>query len=162
MTPTPPPVPTIAPGFVVLDLDLPERPPLAEADDYKAGLHMLTAVQEEFYDQLDANGEGGHRARLALIVAPIDATGAIGPACYWAIINGMRPAERINGGDHARHPGLVGAAAQPRRRAVVAEAILHATGGRRLPVEHGQPTSPDAATFLQRRAGTMLERARVR
>lgn len=96
MTPTPPPVPITAPGFVVLDLDLdlPDRPPLAEADDYEAGLHMLAAVQEEFYDQLDANGEGGHRVRLALTLAPRDATSTIGPACYWSIINGMRPAER--------------------------------------------------------------------
>ena len=94
MTPTPPPVPTTAPGFVVLDLDVPDRAPLAEAGDYDAGLLTLTAVQEEFYDQLDANGEGGSRVRLALTLAPIDATGTIGPPCYWPIINGMRPAQR--------------------------------------------------------------------
>ena len=94
MTPTPPPVPTTASSFVVLDLDLPDRPPLAEAGDYDAGLLALAAVQEEFYDQLDANGEGGARVRLALILAPVDATGTIGAPCYWAIINGMRPAQR--------------------------------------------------------------------
>lgn len=94
MTTTPPPVPTTPPGFVVLDLDLPDWPPLAEADDYEAGLHMLAAVQEEFYNQLDANGEGGHRVRLALTLAPRDATGTIEPACYWAITNGIPPAER--------------------------------------------------------------------
>lgn len=94
MTQTPPPVPTTTPGFVVLDLDLPDRPPLGEADDYDAALPVLATVQETFYDQLDANGEGGHRARLALIVAPIAPTGAIGPACYWAVINGMRPSQR--------------------------------------------------------------------
>jgi len=89
MTANPPPVP----GFVVLDFDLPDRPPLAAAGDYAAGLLTL-AVQEAFYDQLDANGEGGARVRLALTLAPVDVTGAIGPPCYWAIINGMRPAER--------------------------------------------------------------------
>ncbi len=39
-------------------------------------------------------GEGGHTAELALALAPIDATGAFGPPCYWVIINGMRPAAR--------------------------------------------------------------------
>ncbi len=94
MTPTPPPVPPTVPGYVVLDLDLPDRPPLAEAGDYEAGLLTLAAVQEEFYDHLDANGEGGARVRLALTLAPVDATGTIGPPCHWAIINGMRPAQR--------------------------------------------------------------------
>ena len=94
MTPTPPPVPTTVPGFVVLDADLPDRPPLAHAGDYDAALYLFSVVQEEFYDQLDANGEGGFRAELALSISPVEATGAIGPACYWAIINGMRPADR--------------------------------------------------------------------
>ena len=91
MTQTPPAVPTTVPGFVVLDLDLPDRGPLAEAGDFEAGLQMLAAVQEEFYDQLDANGEGGAGVRLALTLAPLDASGTIGPPCYWAIINGLRP-----------------------------------------------------------------------
>lgn len=94
MTSTPPLVPTTTPGFVVLDAGLPDRPPLGQADDYDAALHVLTAVQEEFYDQLDANGEGGCNPELALALAPIDTTGIIGPPCYWVTINGMRPAER--------------------------------------------------------------------
>jgi hypothetical protein len=94
MPSTPPPVPTTTPGFVVLDAELPDRPPLGHAEDYDAARYVLAAVQEEFYDQLDANGEGGHTAQLALVLAPIDATGTIGPPCYWATINGMRPAER--------------------------------------------------------------------
>ena len=92
MTRTPPPA--AGSGFVVLDFELPERPPLGYAGDLDAALEVLAGVQEEFYDQLDANGEGGFRAELALSIAPVDATGAIGPACYWAIINGMRPADR--------------------------------------------------------------------
>ncbi len=94
MTCSLPPVPTTAPGYRVLDLDLPDRPPLAEAEDYDAALRLLTGVQEAFYDQLDANGEGGGPVRLALVLIPVDATGAVGPPCYWAIINGMRPAAR--------------------------------------------------------------------
>ncbi len=94
MTSTPLPVPTTTPGFVVLDAGLPDRPPLGQADDYDAALHVLIAVQEEFYDQLDANGEGGHTAELALSIAPNDAIGAVGTSCYWVTINGMRPAER--------------------------------------------------------------------
>ena len=94
MTSTQSPRPATVRGFVVLDLDLPDRPPLAEAGDYEAGLLSVAAVQEEFYDQLDANGEGGGRVRLALTLAPIDAGGTIGPPCYWAIINGLRPAQR--------------------------------------------------------------------
>lgn len=88
MTSTPPSVPTTTYGFVVLDLDLPDRAPLAEAGDYEAGLHKLAAVQEEFYDQLDADGEGGSRVRLALTLAPVDGTGTVGPLLM---------------GDHQRH-----------------------------------------------------------
>ncbi len=91
MTPTPP---TTTPGYVVLDADLPDRPPLAHADDYDAALHVLAAVQAEFYDQLDANGEGGHTAQLALALATIDATGTIGRPFLFETINGMRPAPR--------------------------------------------------------------------
>ena len=93
MTQTPPPT-AGGSGFVVLDLELPERPPFGHAGDLDAALGLLASVQEEFYDQLEANGEGGFRAELALSIAPVDAAGAIGPACYWAIINGMRPADR--------------------------------------------------------------------
>jgi hypothetical protein len=94
MTPTPPPVPTTNPGFVVLDAERPDRPPLAHAGHYEAALYVLSVVQEEFYDQLDANGEGGHTVHLALALAPVDATGTVGPPCHWVTINGMRPAER--------------------------------------------------------------------
>lgn len=90
----PPPVPTTAPGFVVLDAGLPDRPPLGHADDYDAALYVLAAVQEEFYDQIDANGEGGHTAELALALAPIDTTGTVGRPCFWVTINGMRSGER--------------------------------------------------------------------
>ena len=94
MTPAPPSVPTTAPGFVVLDADLPDRPLLAYAGDYDAALYLLTVVQEEFYDQLDANGEGGHTVHLALALATIDATGTIGSPFHFETINGMRPAQR--------------------------------------------------------------------
>ena len=92
MTQTPPP--PGGSGFVVLDFELRGRPPLGHAGDLDEALGVLAAVQEQFYDQLDANGEGGFRAELALAIAPVDATGAMGPAIYWAIINGMRPSER--------------------------------------------------------------------
>ena len=92
MTQTPPP--PAGPGFVVLDFELPDRPPLGHAGDLDDAVDVLAALQEQFYDQLDANGEGGFRAELALSIAPVDATGTIGPACYWAIINGVRPADR--------------------------------------------------------------------
>ena len=94
MTPTPPPIPTTVPGFVVLDADLSDRPPLAYAGDYDAALYTLSVVQEQFYDQLDANGEGGHTVHLALALATIDATGTIRPPFYSETINGMRPAQR--------------------------------------------------------------------
>jgi hypothetical protein len=94
MTPTPPPVPTTTPGFVVVDAELPHRPPLGHAGDYEAALYVLSVVQEEFYDQLDANGEGSHTAQLALALAPIDATGTIGQPFHFETINGMPPAPR--------------------------------------------------------------------
>lgn len=52
------------------------------------------SCKAEFYDQLDANGEGGHTAQLALALATIDATGTIGPPFHFETINGMRPAPR--------------------------------------------------------------------
>ena len=94
MTPTSQPVPITVSGFVVLDADLPDRPPLAHAGDYDAALYVLSVVQQEFYDQLDANGEGGHTVHLALALATIDATGTIGAPFHFETINGMRPAQR--------------------------------------------------------------------
>lgn len=88
------PVPTAVPGFVVLDADLPDRSPLAHAGDYDAALYVLSVVQEEFYDQIDANGEGGHTVHLALALATIDATGGIGRPFHFETINGVRPARR--------------------------------------------------------------------
>jgi hypothetical protein len=80
------------PGYQVLDQALLLRPSLARADDYDAALHLLEVLQREFYDQLEANGEGGACAELALAIVPVDATGTVGPPVYWSIINGMRPA----------------------------------------------------------------------
>jgi hypothetical protein len=94
MTETAPPIPPTAPSFVVLDFDMPDRPPLAEAGDHETALRMLETCQERFYDQVAANGEGGSRVRLALMLAPRDAAGRIGPTCHWAITNGIRPLRR--------------------------------------------------------------------
>ena len=94
MTSTPAPVPTTTLGFVVLDAGLPDRPPLGHAVDYDAVLHVLSVVQEEFYDQLDANGEGGHTVHLALAIALVNATGTIAPPFHFETINGMRPAQQ--------------------------------------------------------------------
>lgn len=80
-------------GCVILDHELPDRPPLGQAEGYDAALRVLASLQEQFYAQLDSNGEGGHDPELALIIAPVDAAG-IGPACYWHIVNGIRPAGR--------------------------------------------------------------------
>ena len=93
MTQTPPPL-ALGPRFVVLDFALPGRPPLGHAPDLKAAQEVLAALQEQFYDQLDANGEGSHHPEIALSIAPVDVTGAVGPPCYWAIRNGMRPAQQ--------------------------------------------------------------------
>lgn len=94
MTSTPPPVPTTTTGFVVLGDGLPNRPPLCQADDYDAALHLLAGAQAEFYDQLDTNGEAARPPSSRLSPTPADATGTVGPPCYWVIIDGMRPAER--------------------------------------------------------------------
>ena len=94
MTPTPPPIPATTPGFVLTDFDLPDRPPLAHAEDYETALFILAAAQEEFLRQLDANGEGGGQTQLSLAVTPIDTTGAIGEPCYIESINGLRPVQR--------------------------------------------------------------------
>ena len=94
MTTTQLPVPSTVPGFVVLDAELPGRLPLAHADDYDAALYVLSVVQEKFYDQLRANGEGGHTVHLALALATVDASGTIGSPFHFQTVNGVRPAQR--------------------------------------------------------------------
>ena len=77
MTPTPPRVPTTAPGLVVLDAELSDHRWLTPVTTRP--IYVRPVVQKELYDQLDANGEGRNTAQRALVLAPIDAIGAL---CY--------------------------------------------------------------------------------
>jgi hypothetical protein len=53
-------------------------------------------------------------------------------------------------GDHARRTSAWEAMHRNLAAdAVLAEAVLYASGGRRLTVEHGQPLTPQAATLVQ-------------
>lgn len=89
-------------------------------------LYVRPVVQKELYDQLDAIGEGRNTAQRALVLAPIDAIGAL---CDW--------------GHHQRHATgpAISAEDQPRRGSGWAAPLpaLYASGARRLTVEHGQP-----------------------
>jgi len=64
------PLMTIQDGtrFEVRDADLPDRPPLAKADDYTVALDEVARLESEFFDQLDANGEGAAGISLHLRV----------------------------------------------------------------------------------------------
>jgi len=54
--------------FEVRDDNLPDRPPLAAADDYDAALNQIDRLENDFFDQLDANGEGATGISLRLRV----------------------------------------------------------------------------------------------
>jgi len=73
--------------YRVLDEALPGRPPLAQTQDYQAALYQIDRLHSQWYDQLDANDEGGAGACLALVVAPVDAAGVTGPVCHRSIVN---------------------------------------------------------------------------
>lgn len=78
-------------AFHVLDPQLSDRPPLARTGSYEQALHAARQLQQQVYDQLDANGEGGHRTTLDLANAPTDHAGNPGTPCYRTSINGPRP-----------------------------------------------------------------------
>lgn len=54
--------------FEVRDAALPEREPLATVRGYDVAMRAVAALQEEFWAQLDANGEGGRHIRWSLQV----------------------------------------------------------------------------------------------
>ena len=93
-TPTPSGAPADPGAFLVVDRDLPDRPPLGPPQDYAIALRTVAAVQAESWDQLEANGEGGGQVELGLDIIPVDQAGKTGPACYSQIVNGLRPATR--------------------------------------------------------------------
>ncbi|BEP14027.1 hypothetical protein acdb102_23380 [Acidothermaceae bacterium B102] len=54
--------------FVVTDQTLPQRAPLARTTDYDAAMHVVADLQEQFWAQLEANGEGGQHTLLRVQV----------------------------------------------------------------------------------------------
>ena len=54
--------------FEVRDQMLHDRAPLATTTDYEDAMRAVAALQEDFWAQLDANGEGGRCTRLRLDV----------------------------------------------------------------------------------------------
>ena len=80
-----------AAGFLVLDPDLPRRPPVARTASYSDALAAVDRLQEQFHDQVDANGEGGAATVLRLVVVPVDGDGRPGAPVHWSSVNGIRP-----------------------------------------------------------------------
>jgi len=93
MTSHPPPVPLTSPGVVVVDVEVPDRPPLERAEDVDSALYVMAGVRCESCDRLDANGEGGG-TRPAQAVAPVDGAGNTGRPPCWSIVKGMRLIDR--------------------------------------------------------------------
>jgi hypothetical protein len=58
----------ITSAYEVRDFDLPDRPPLAYADDLEDAKAAVEQLHDEFFDQLDANGEGGSRISQSLSI----------------------------------------------------------------------------------------------
>jgi len=54
--------------YEVRDFDLPDRPPLAYADDLETAKATVEQLHSEFFDQLDANGEGSTGASQSLSI----------------------------------------------------------------------------------------------
>jgi len=77
-------------GYLVLDPDLADRPPLAHAGSHEQALLAVERLQAQFHDQLDANGEGGAGTVLRLIVVPAPPDGTTGKVLHWFSVNGMR------------------------------------------------------------------------
>lgn len=82
-------------GFVVLDPDLPGRSPLSPACSYPQAPEAVSQLQGQFHDQVDANGEGGARTVMRLVVVPVDATGQYSAPVHWCSVNGIRPQGRF-------------------------------------------------------------------
>ncbi|BEP13865.1 hypothetical protein acdb102_21760 [Acidothermaceae bacterium B102] len=57
--------------FEVRDQALPQRAPLARTVDYDAVMRAVAWLQEQFWVELDANGEGGQHTRLRLQVVEL-------------------------------------------------------------------------------------------
>jgi hypothetical protein len=73
--------------FQIRDLDLPERPALARVDGYTAALGEVDRLHQRFYDQLEANGEGGFQAHQRLVVVELGDDGTAMPR-YWSVTKG--------------------------------------------------------------------------
>jgi len=54
--------------YQVRDFNLPDRPPLAHADDLETAKATVEQLHSEFFDQLDTNGEGCSGASQTLSV----------------------------------------------------------------------------------------------
>lgn len=75
--------------FEVRDSDLPDRPPLAYADDYRAALHTVGWLHRQFHDQLAANSEGATHLSQSLDVVRVGAD--VPPQLlYFSAVNGSR------------------------------------------------------------------------
>ncbi len=88
---------TTEPGgcFLVLDADLPDRPPLAHATDWEQALNEVDRIHGQFLDQVEANGEGSGGTQLAVTVVGADQHGHRGPVLRWFSCNGIRPTHRF-------------------------------------------------------------------
>jgi protein involved in polysaccharide export with SLBB domain len=79
--------------FEIRDLDLTLRPALARAGGYTAALRQVDRLHQNFYDQVEANGEGGFQADQRLVVVELGDDGTAMPR-YWSVTDGLRPAHR--------------------------------------------------------------------
>ena len=57
--------------FEVRDYDLADRPPLAHALDYSSALRVIQRLHQQFWDQIEANGEGAVEASQCLSIVLI-------------------------------------------------------------------------------------------
>lgn len=77
--------------FEIRDLDLPDRPALAAADDLAAAVQHVQRLHHESRGQLAANGEGGSgRIWQRLVVLEQRSDGDPAP-CHWSCTNGLSP-----------------------------------------------------------------------
>ncbi len=74
--------------YLLLDHDLPDRPPLAETDDYDSAMSELHRRHDQFRHQVAANGEGGAETMQTLAITATS-PGRPPELRYMSVVNGV-------------------------------------------------------------------------
>jgi len=92
---------TIEPAaYQLRHLDLPGQPTVAHHSAYTNAVAHVQDLHKQFYDQLQANAEGGGSCWQHLVILESADSGLV--PCYWSTTNGLRPRHTHQGTGTAR------------------------------------------------------------